>query len=120
MRLLTLFLTRNDAVRNDDVIHFDTVNYLSDFVRVTATYAPVGTSAGKSFDRSFVLSRAGATDYVNCLVRSLIKDVDPFKNLQVCSAIFPSVIYAVEDLEDSNVCASIHDIVWSSFNTTVE
>ena len=120
MRLLTLFLTRNDAVRNDDVIHFDTVEDLSDFVRVTTKYAPVGTSAGKGFERSFVLSRSGAVDYVNAVVRSLIMDVDPFKNLQVCSAIFPSVIYAVEDLEYSNVCASIQDIVWSSFNTTVE
>ena len=120
MRLLTLFLTRNDAVRNDDVIHFDTVEDLSDFVRVTTKYAPVGTSAGKGFDRSFVLSRSGAVDYVNAVVRSLIMDVDPFKNLQVCSAIFPSVIYAVEDLEDHTVFSSIQDIVWSSFNTTVE
>ena len=120
MRLLTLFLTRDDGASNDDVFQFDTVNDLPDFIRVNTKYSPVGTSAGKGFDRNFVVSRAGAIDYVNSLVRSLIKDVDPFKNLQVCSAIFPSVIYAVEDLEDHTVCSSIQDIVWSSFNTTVE
>jgi len=120
MRLLTLFLTRSDAVTSDDLFQFDNVEDLPDFVRVTTKYAPVGTSLGKTLERSFVVSRAGAVDYVNSLVRSLIMDVDPFKNLQVCSAIFPSVIYAVEDLEDSIVCSSIQDIVWSSFNTTVE
>jgi hypothetical protein len=120
MRLLTLFLTRGDVIRNDDVLHFDDVVDLPDFVRITATYAPVGTSSGKGHSRSFVLSRAGAVDYVNSLVRSLIMDTDPFLNVQLCSAIFPSVIYAVEDLENNNVCASIQEIVWSSFNTTVE
>jgi len=120
MRLLTLFLTRGDGIRNDDVLHFDTVDDLPDFIRATVKYAAVGTSGGKSFDRSFVLSRAGSVDYVNSLVRSLIDDVDPFVNLQVCSAIFPSVIYAVEDLENKNVCSAIQDIVYSTFNTTVE
>jgi hypothetical protein len=120
MRLLTLFVTRNDGVDHDDIFNFDSVVDLPDHVRVTIKFSASGVDSGKGFSRSFVLSRAGVYEYVMSLVGSLLRDDDPYQKVQLSSAIYPSVIYRVDDLEDEAVCSSIKDIVWSTFNTTVQ
>jgi len=120
MRLLKLHLTRPDAAaRDDDSIVFNTVPGLPDMIGVVVTYAAAGTRENSSFSNSFVVSRGGAYDYVMSLIGSLLRDTDPFESLQVSSAIFPSVIYAVEELDDDDIRLAIQDIVYASFNTTI-
>jgi hypothetical protein len=120
MRLLSLFVTRNDGVDHDDIFNFDSLADLPDHVRVTAKFAGTGVDSGKGYNRTFVLSRSGVYDYVLSLVGSLVRDDDPYDRIQLSSAIYPSVIYRVEDLEDCTVRSSIQDIIYSSFNTTVQ
>ena len=119
-RLLKLHLTRADAPADeDDVISFRTVPDHPDFIKITLEYAPVGTVEKSGFSNSFVVSRAGAYDYTMTLIGSLIRDDDPFENVQLNSIMFPSVIYRVEHPEDPDVRSAIQDIVYSSLNTTV-
>jgi len=119
-RLLKIHLTRPDAASaDDDVISFRTASENPDFIKVTVTYAATGTSEKSGFSSSFVFSRTAAYEYAMTLVGSLIRDTDPFESLQLSSAMFPSVIYAVEDLEDDDVRTSIQEIVYSSLNTTI-
>jgi hypothetical protein len=120
MRLLKLYLTRADAsARDDDSIVFNTVPGLPDMIKVVVTYAATGTQENSSFSNSFVVSRSGAYDYVMSLVGSILRDTDPFENLQISSAMFPSVIYAVDELEDDDIRAAIQDIVYATLNTTI-
>ena len=120
MRLLTLYLTRLDRDRDDDdEVIFTTIPNLPDMIKVTAKFAAVGTTARSSFSNSLTLTRSAAYDYVMSLVGSLIKDDDPFDKVQVSSAIFPSVIYRVEDLEEWTVRTAIQDITYTTLNTTV-
>lgn len=121
MRLLTLFLTRSDGDHvDDDSFDFVSVPNLPDFVRVTASFAAAGTVLKNKFKNTFVLPRAGAAEYALSLIGSLVRDDDPFEKVQISSAIFPTVIYRVENLEDCSVRTSIQDILYSTFNTTVE
>jgi hypothetical protein len=120
MRLLKLYLTRADAsARDDDSIVFNTVPGLPDMIKVVVTYAATGTQENSSFSNSFVVSRSGAYGYVMSLVASILRDTDPFEHLQISSAMFPSVIYAVEELEDDDIRAAIQDIVYATLNTTI-
>lgn len=120
VRLLKIHLTRADApAADDDVISFRTVADNPDFIKVTLEYAPAGTVEKSGFSNSFVVSRAGAYDYTMTLIGSLIRDDDPFENVQLNSIMFPSVIYRVEHLEDPDVRSAIQDIAWTSLHTTV-
>jgi len=67
-----------------------------------------------------MFSRAGAYEYTMTVVGSLIRDDDPFEQLQLNSSMFPSVIYRVEHLEEPEVRSAIQDIVWTTLNTTVQ
>jgi hypothetical protein len=121
MRPLKIHLTRPDgAVKDDDLISFHTVPENPDFIKVTVEYAAAGTAEKSGFSNSFTVTRAGAYDYTMTVVGSLIRDDDPFENVQLNSAMFPSVIYRVEHLEDPDVRSAIQDIVWASLNTTVQ
>ena len=121
MRLLKIHLTRTAAaVADDDIISFRTVPENPDFINVTVEYAAAGTVEHSGFSNSFMFSRAGAYEYTMTVVGSLIRDDDPFEQLQLNSSMFPSVIYRVEHLEEPEVRSAIQDIVWTTLNTTVQ
>ena len=120
MRLLKLHLIRPDAdAEDDDVISFRNIPELPDMVKITVEYAATGTTENTGFSNSFVLPRAGAYDYAMTVIGSLVKDDDPFEKLQISSAMFPSVIYRVENLDEWEVRTAVQDIVYSTFNTTI-
>jgi hypothetical protein len=121
MRLLTFYLTRADGDHtDDDTFVFNSVPNMPDMVKVTAKYAATGTRENADFSRSFVLSRSSAAEYALSLVGTLVQDDDPFEKLQVSSAIFPCVIYRVKTLNEWEVRTAIQDIVYSTFNTSIE
>lgn len=119
-RLLKIHLTRTDAVAaDDDIISFRTVSEHPDLIKVTVEYAATGTVEHSGFSNSFVFSRGGAYEYAMTLIGSLIRDDDPFEQLQLSSAMFPSVIYRIEHLEEPEVRSAVQDIVWTTLNTTI-
>ena len=119
-RLLALHLIRPDTdACDDDRVHFENVPSLPDMVKIHVIYADTGTELKSGFTRSFVVARANAYEYAMTLVGSLIRDDDPFEKLQVSSAIFPTVLYRVEDLNDDDVRTAIQNIVYSTFNTSI-
>lgn len=118
--VLKLHLVRPDAdAADDDVISFRNISNMPDLIRVTVEYAATGTVEQSGFSNSFVLHRSGAYEYAMTLIGALIRDDDPFEKLQVSSAMFPSVIYRVENLDEWEVRTAIQDIVYSTFNTTI-
>lgn len=120
MRVLKLHLVRPDSsAADDDVISFRSVPEFPDLVKVTVEYAATGTAEHSGFSNSFVLPRAGAYEYTMTVIGSLVKDDDPYEQLQLSSAMFPSVIYRVEHLDEWEVRTVIQDLVYSTFNTTI-
>lgn len=120
VRLLKIHLTRSAAAAaDDDIISFRTVSEHPDLIKVTVEYAATGTVEHSGFSKSFVFSRGGAYEYAMTLIGSLIRDDDPFEQLQLSSAMFPSVIYRIEHLEEPEVRTAIQDIVWTTLNTTI-
>ena len=112
VRLLKLHLTRTDAVAaDDDIISFRTVSEHPDLIKVTVEYAATGTVEHSGFSNSFVFSRGGAYEYAMTLIGSLIRDDDPFEQLQLS--------YRIDHLEEPEVRTAIQDIVWTTLNTTI-
>jgi hypothetical protein len=52
-------------------------------------------------DRRFLASFSGTLQYVEDILMSMRVDVDPFEQIQLSTAIHPSVMFHVVDLEDS-------------------
>ena len=52
-------------------------------------------------DRQFTTTEARVQQYLEDVLDSLVCDTDPFEHVQVYTAIHPSVIYHVSDLEST-------------------
>lgn len=52
-------------------------------------------------DRKFFASYSGVLDYIEDTLTSMRHDMDPFENIQVLTAIHPSVLYHVSDMDES-------------------
>jgi hypothetical protein len=116
MMLLSIQITRDDENESrDDIIRIRTVEDMPDIVSVKAKFR----NNAEDVENQFYLPRGAAIDYVNTLIGSIQCDNEPFDSVQLNSAMFPSVMYRVSDLNEDSVRSSIQNIVYSTFNTTV-
>jgi hypothetical protein len=116
MILLSLQITRDDDNESrDDLIRIRTVEDMPDFVGIKTKFR----NNNENIENQFYLPRAAAIDYVNTLIGSLQCDDEPFSSIQLNSAMFPSVMYRVSQLDEDSVRSSIQNIVYSTFNTHV-
>jgi len=116
MMLLSIQITRDDDNESrDDIIRIRTVDEMPDLVSVKTRFR----NNPDDIENQFYLPRGAAIDYVNTLIGSIQCDDEPFHSIQLNSAMFPSVMYRVSDLNEDSVRSSIQNIVYSTFNTTV-
>jgi len=112
--LLAIHITRDDDHGADDVITFQTDPAYPDIVDVIATY-----TGSKKLSYRYAFPRIRCSHYARTVVRSLIDDVEPFHRVQINSAMFPAVMYNVEDLIRPRVMESIDEMFYLTFDTAV-
>jgi hypothetical protein len=114
MNLLSIFVIRDvDNRDSDDRIDFTTDPLYPDLVEITSRF-----NGSKRLCYKSTVDRMRCPHYVQTLIRSLRHDDEPFDQIQLNSALFPSVIYKVSDLT-GNVIDAIEDLVHITFNYSV-
>lgn len=112
--ILTLHITRGADHTSDDTITFKTDSAYPDVVDVIATY-----SGSKKLSYRYTFPRSRCTHYARTVVRSLVDDAEPFDRVQINSAMFPAVMYNVEDLIRSRVMDAIDEMLYLTFDAIV-
>ena len=116
MMILSIQITRDDDNEaRDDIIRISAVEDMPDFVEIKTKFC----NNSVDIKNHFYLPRGSAIDYVNTLIGSLHCDDEPFVSIQLNSAMFPSVMYRVSQLNEDAIRSSIHNIVYSTFNTHI-
>lgn len=70
-------------------------------------------------DRRFLASFSGALHYVEDILMSMRSDVDPFEQIQLTTAIHPTVMFHVSDMEDSETRDVIINMIGDSLRYEV-
>jgi hypothetical protein len=112
--LLTLHITRNSDHASDDTIAFQTDPAYPDVVEITSTFGD-----SKKLSYKYTLPRGRCPHYARTVVRALVDDAEPFDRLQINSAMFPAVMYNVEDLGRSRVMDAIDEILYLTFDAII-
>lgn len=116
---LIVIRSKDDTDKDkDDIVRFTNCASRPDVVDISTSFY------GKSCDFQYKTSmnRDRCPHYALTVVRSLIKDNDPFDCIQINSSLFPSVIYKIEDLvdDDSNIFNVIRDILHVTFDSIIK
>jgi len=112
--ILALHITRGSDHASDDTITFQTDSAYPDVVEITSTFGD-----SKKLSYKYTLPRSRCPHYARTIVRALVDDVEPFDRLQVNSAMFPAVMYNVEDLGQTRVMDAIDEMVYLTFDAIV-
>ena len=115
MLLLSLHVSRDvNRPQDDDRIAFYTEPETSDMVTIVSNYK----GSGEKVRYTYTMPRDRCAHYVRTLLHSLTDDEEPFEQLTLNSALFPSVLYNVEDL-DCCTLRTIDDMVFMTFDVSV-
>jgi hypothetical protein len=108
---VTLYVQRKmnaaDSSTDDVIRIFEDDDYLE-------MYRIVYTAPDLRKSSTFYMTKSKAVTYVADLLQSLTHDAIPFEAIQVTSAIFPSVVYHVSELDSFHVRHLIEDMVATS------
>lgn len=112
MLKVKLFFTRRQGA--DDILQlYDDEEY---FEMVRIVYTP-GDSTKTS--NEFWLTRRDTFGYVSSILKSLESDTDPFEYLQVQTAIHPSIMYPVAEIEDTQTRWLVEDMIRDAIHANV-
>ena len=111
----TIFIQRkeNEGVHDDDVIRIYSTGETSEVLRVVYTTPDLKRS------RQFYMGRPVVLDYVMDVLRALQYDAVPFEFFQVSTAMHPSVVYHISDLDVPSVRHVVEDLLYTSIKTPV-
>jgi hypothetical protein len=113
MLLATIRFVRNPKKeREDDVIRIYDSD-CNDLFRVTFC----ATDMKKP--NQFFATRSWATGYVSEVLMTMTYDTAPFDSIQVDTAIHPSVLYHVGDMDDYEIRRLVEDTVDSALRHTI-
>lgn len=112
MLKVKLFFTRRNGA--DDIVQlYDDEEY---FEMVRIVYTP-GDHTKTS--NEFWLTRRDTFSYVSSILKSLESDNDPFEYIQVQTAIHPSVMYPVSEMEETSTRHLIEDMIQDAIHANV-
>lgn len=107
-----LFFTRTG--REDDIIQvFDDDEYL-EMVRVVYTPGEYTKASNE-----FYFTRRDAMAYLSSILKSMEADSDPFEFVELQTAIHPSVMYPIGELEDARTRWLIEDMIEQAIRANV-
>ena len=106
------FVRDGSDEREDDILRiFDTD--CNDLFRITFCASEMKNP------NQFFATRHHVLQYVSELLLTLTHDTDPFESLQVETAIHPSILYHVVDMDEYNVRSLVEDTIDSVLRRTV-
>lgn len=100
--------------KTDDVIRFQTLPHRPDVIDILTTF-----NGKEEYQYKYSLPRERCTHYARTIVRSLVKDDDPFEALQITSSLFPAVLFPIKDLEKDSTMYIIDDMFNITFTSIV-
>ena len=103
----TIYIQRRDGKgsEDDDIIRFFDDDEYRDTVRVVYSTPELNKNA------SFYFTLPRAITYLSDLLKTLRHDSSPFEHVQVTTAIHPSILYHVSDLDNDEIRYLIEDTV---------
>jgi hypothetical protein len=111
MSLVTIFLTQNGE--KDDIIR---ITRDSEYRSV---YAVTYQANDVSKRRTFYLGENDTMNYLSDVFKSLDFDTAPFVNVQVSTAIHPTIMYDANDLADTDIRHRVEDMIHMTLRTKV-
>lgn len=96
-RAALLFTRKGKGPRHDDRISICSIPECAEAYRVTYRTPEL------SRDKEFTTSYHGVMQYLEDVLFSMVHDLDPFENIQVYTAIHPSVFYSPGDMADEDI-----------------
>lgn len=113
MQLATIRFVRNPTrEREDDVIRIYGTD-CNDLFRITFL------ATDMKRPNQFFATRHWATQYVSEILHTLMHDSDPFESLQVDTAIHPSILYHVIDIDEIHIRRLVEDTIDSVLRRTI-
>jgi hypothetical protein len=110
----TIYLThRGQGQAHDDVIHISTNEESRELFDVVYKTPDLRRS------KAFTTTESHVLDYVGDLLRAVAIDSDPFENVQLMTAIHPSIFYHVIDLDTPSVRGDIISMIRMSLRMDV-
>jgi len=111
----TIYFTRRDAGQSqDDAIYISTNDESRELFDVV--YKTPELKKGKSF----TTTESHVLDYLADILRAVSVDSDPFENVQLMTAIHPSIFYHVIDLDNPSVRGDILAMVRTALRMNVQ
>jgi hypothetical protein len=114
MRCFTLLFTRRGRSQSHD----DEV-YVSPYEGSRSIFEVVYKTPELTRDRRFLASFSGVLQYLEDIMMSMRSDVDPFEQIQLNTAIHPSVMFHVSDMDDSETRDVIINMIGDSLRFEV-
>jgi hypothetical protein len=113
MHLATIrFVRDGHDERDDDMLRiYDTD--CNDLFRITFTAVDMRKPS------QFFATRHWALEYISEILHTLTHDTDPFESIQVETAIHPSVLYHVSDLDEPHIRQLVESTIDSVLRRTV-
>ena len=111
MSLVTIFLTQNDA--KDDIIR------ISRDDEYRSMYVIDYQANDVSKMRKFYLGENDTMNYLSDVFKSLDLDTAPFVNVQVSTAIHPTIMYSVADLGCHCIRHQVEDMIHMVLRTKI-
>jgi hypothetical protein len=110
----TLYLTRRDAGQDqDDAIYISTNGESRELFDVVYRTPELKKA------KTFTTTESHVLDYVADILRALSSDTDPFENVQLTTAIHPSIFYHVSDMDSSTVRGDILSMIQTALRMNV-
>lgn len=111
-RVTIRFVRDSRYEEEDDVLRiFDTD--MNDLFRITFHASDMRKPS------QFMATRHWALQYVSEILSTMVHDTDPFHSIQVDTAIHPSILYHVSDMDDCCVRKLVEDTVDSALYRTI-
>lgn len=107
-----LFFTRTG--REDDIIQvFDDDEYI-EMVRIVYTPGEYTKASNE-----FFLTRRDAMTYLSNILKSMTSDTDPFEFVELQTAMHPSVMYPIGELEETRTRWLLEDMIDQAIRTNI-
>ena len=107
------FIRDSERSSQDDIIHFYVDDIYHEMVRVTFRPADVTKYS------EFYLDERRAVGYVSTVLKSMQHDTDPFEFIQVDTAMHPTILYHVADMDKREIRWSIEDTIADAIHQAI-
>lgn len=116
MLKVTLRFIRNVDARagnQDDILHIYDDDEYHETCRIV--FRPKDVKKGSEF----YLDERRTMDYISSILKSMQHDSDPFEYIQVDTAMHPTILYHVSDMDNRDIRWSVEDAIYDAIRRPI-